>query len=45
VIGLALFATALPFIVLLPPLNGFGTQKDFIGGFADAGYSSSLPSG
>ena len=36
-IGLALFATALPFIVLLPPLNGFGTQKDFIGGFADAG--------
>ena len=37
VIGLALFATALPFIVLLPPLNGFGTQKDFIGGFADAG--------
>ena len=37
VLGLAITATALPLIVLLPPLNGFGTQKDFIGGFADAG--------
>jgi branched-chain amino acid transport system permease protein len=37
VLGLAIAAAALPLIVLLPPLNGFGTQKDFIGGFADAG--------
>src|SRR5450759_4515699 len=37
VLGLAITAAALPLIVLLPPLNGFGTQKDFIGGFADAG--------
>ena len=28
---------ALPQVVLLPGLNGFGTQKDFVGGFADAG--------
>ena len=28
---------ALPQIVLLPAFNGFGTQKDFVGGFADAG--------
>ena len=27
----------LPIIVLLPPFNGFGRQKDWIGGFADAG--------
>jgi len=37
VIGLALFAALMPLIVLLPPLNGFGTQRDFVGGFADAG--------
>jgi ABC-type branched-subunit amino acid transport system permease subunit len=37
VIGLAIATAVLPLIVLLPPLNGFGTQKDFIGGFADAG--------
>ncbi len=37
VLGLAITAAALPLIVLLPPLNGFGTQRDFIGGFADAG--------
>jgi ABC-type branched-subunit amino acid transport system permease subunit len=37
VLGLAITAAALPLIVLLPPLNGFGTQKDFVGGFADAG--------
>jgi ABC-type branched-subunit amino acid transport system permease subunit len=33
----ALIGLALPQIVLLPGLNGFGTQKDFVGGFADAG--------
>jgi ABC-type branched-subunit amino acid transport system permease subunit len=37
VLGLAITAAVLPLIVLLPPFNGFGTQKDFIGGFADAG--------
>ncbi len=37
VLGLAILAVLLPQIVLLPPFNGFGTQKDFIGGFADAG--------
>ena len=28
---------ALPLIVLLPAFNGFGTQNDWVGGFADAG--------
>lgn len=37
VLGLAITAAVLPLIVLLPPLNGFGTQKDFVAGFADAG--------
>ncbi len=37
VLALAITAVALPLIVLLPPLNGFGTQRDFVGGFADAG--------
>jgi len=37
VLGLAITAAILPLIVLLPPLNGFGTQKDFVAGFADAG--------
>jgi ABC-type branched-subunit amino acid transport system permease subunit len=37
VLGLAIVAAVLPFIVLLPPFNGFGTQRDFVGGFADAG--------
>jgi len=27
----------LPVVVLLPPFSGFGTQKDFVFGFADAG--------
>jgi ABC-type branched-subunit amino acid transport system permease subunit len=37
VLGLAITAALLPLIVLLPPLSGFGTQKDWVGGFADAG--------
>jgi len=37
VLGLAITAALLPLIVLLPPLNGFGTQKDWVNGFADAG--------
>ena len=36
-LGLAIVAAVLPFLVLLPPFNGFGTQRDFVGGFADAG--------
>ncbi len=27
----------LPLVAIVPPFNGFGTQKDFVGGFADAG--------
>jgi len=37
VLGLAIVAALLPQIVLLPPFNGFGTQRDFVFGFADAG--------
>jgi ABC-type branched-subunit amino acid transport system permease subunit len=37
VIGLSIATAALPLIVLVPPFSGFGTQKDFITGFADAG--------
>jgi ABC-type branched-subunit amino acid transport system permease subunit len=27
----------LPLLAVIPPFSGFGTQKDFVGGFADAG--------
>ena len=27
----------LPLLAILPPFNGFGTQKDFVSGYADAG--------
>ena len=37
IVGLALVSAVLPIIALLPPFNGFGTQKDWVGGFADAG--------
>ena len=37
VIGLAIVAILLPLIVLLPPFSGFGNQKDWVGGFSDAG--------
>ncbi len=38
IIAIALIVTVvLPAIALVPPFNGFGTQKDFVGGFADAG--------
>jgi ABC-type branched-subunit amino acid transport system permease subunit len=36
-IGVALFGAALPVIASLPPFSGFGTTKDFVTGFADAG--------
>jgi ABC-type branched-subunit amino acid transport system permease subunit len=36
VVALAI-TVILPIVALVPPFNGFGTQKDFIGGFADAG--------
>ncbi len=32
-----LITVVLPIISLVPPFSGFGTQKDFVGGFADAG--------
>jgi ABC-type branched-subunit amino acid transport system permease subunit len=32
-----LITVVLPLIALLPPFSGFGSQKDFVGGFADAG--------
>ncbi|HEX8940192.1 MAG TPA: branched-chain amino acid ABC transporter permease [Candidatus Limnocylindrales bacterium] len=37
VIGMAIATTILPLVVLFPPFNGFGTQNDFIDGFATAG--------
>jgi ABC-type branched-subunit amino acid transport system permease subunit len=36
-IGMAIAAILLPLIAVVPPFSGFGTQKDFVGGFADAG--------
>jgi ABC-type branched-subunit amino acid transport system permease subunit len=33
----ALVTVILPIVALLPPFNGFGTQKDWIAGFAAAG--------
>jgi ABC-type branched-subunit amino acid transport system permease subunit len=38
IVTIAVFITiVLPLIALLPPFSGFGSQKDFVGGFADAG--------
>ena len=37
IIGLALVGALLPLIILFPPFSGFGTQRDWVGGFADAG--------
>jgi ABC-type branched-subunit amino acid transport system permease subunit len=37
IVGMSIVTAILPFIILLPPLNGFGTQTDFVDGFAQAG--------
>jgi ABC-type branched-subunit amino acid transport system permease subunit len=37
VVGMAIATAVLPFIVLLPPFNGFLNQTDFIDGFSNAG--------
>jgi ABC-type branched-subunit amino acid transport system permease subunit len=37
IVGMALVTTILPFIILVPPFTGFGTQTDFVDGFAQAG--------
>ncbi|HET7026884.1 MAG TPA: branched-chain amino acid ABC transporter permease [Candidatus Limnocylindrales bacterium] len=38
IVVIALLVTVvLPIASLVPPFSGFGTQKDFVGGFADAG--------
>jgi ABC-type branched-subunit amino acid transport system permease subunit len=36
-LGGLIVATVLPLIALLPPFNGFGSQKDWVGSFASAG--------
>jgi ABC-type branched-subunit amino acid transport system permease subunit len=37
IVTFALVGVILPVIVLFPPFSGFGTQNDWVGGFADAG--------
>ncbi len=37
ILGAIVVLCVLPLIVLLPPFDGFGTQKDWVGGFANAG--------
>jgi ABC-type branched-subunit amino acid transport system permease subunit len=37
IISAALVLTVLPVIVTFPPFSGFGVQRDWVGGFADAG--------
>ena len=37
ILTVAIISVALPLIATLPPFSGFGNQKDFVGGFADAG--------
>jgi ABC-type branched-subunit amino acid transport system permease subunit len=36
-LGMVVVGILLPIISIVPPFNSFGTQKDFIGSFADAG--------
>ncbi len=38
IVTFALVGLILPFIVQFPPFSGFGTQKDWVQGFTDAGY-------
>ncbi|MGO9178805.1 MAG: branched-chain amino acid ABC transporter permease [Candidatus Limnocylindrales bacterium] len=35
--GVALAGVVLPYLILLPPFSGFGTQLDWVDGFANAG--------
>jgi len=37
IVGMSIVTAILPFIILLPPFNGFGSQTDFVDGFAWAG--------
>jgi len=37
IVLIALIAVILPQVALVPGINSFGTQNDFVGGFADAG--------
>jgi ABC-type branched-subunit amino acid transport system permease subunit len=37
IVGMSIVTAILPFIILLPPFNGFGNQTDFVDGFAQAG--------
>jgi ABC-type branched-subunit amino acid transport system permease subunit len=37
IVGMSIVTALLPFIILLPPFNGFGNQTDFVDGFAQAG--------
>jgi ABC-type branched-subunit amino acid transport system permease subunit len=37
VLGMAIVLAVLPVVAILPPFSGFGTQKDWVGGFANAG--------
>ena len=36
-VSVAIVGAILPLVILVPPFNGFGTQSDFIDGFANAG--------
>jgi len=37
IVGLAVVVAVLPYLILLPPFDGFGTQGDWVDGFANAG--------
>jgi ABC-type branched-subunit amino acid transport system permease subunit len=37
VVMAVLITVVLPIVSIVPPFSGFGNQKDFVGGFADAG--------
>jgi ABC-type branched-subunit amino acid transport system permease subunit len=37
IVGMSIVTALLPFVILLPPFNGFGNQTDFVDGFAQAG--------
>ena len=37
IVGMSIMTAILPMVVLLPPFSGFGTQQDFVDGFAQAG--------
>jgi branched-chain amino acid transport system permease protein len=45
IVGIGIASAVMPFIILVPPFSSFGTQKDWVDGFANAGVFMLLAMG